>query len=233
MDIDPTACVTMVLDRREMSPDLSAAEHNGPRARITTVPDCQASPQQHRYYEHLLSGYSGALTSQATRLMHRYRVHDPAFSADDAVQDAALKMLQAHNEGKIRAPDTDEDFARLFLHKLDQMVLQEQEREGRSKRGGPGASHDHPVRVVVHCGRSSTRFPRIRRRRRIGSSPRMRSIVCSEFWMPRTLACTRSPWGWRTGLPIRRSPPSSDTHYAPFTKRSGGSGRSSPAPARA
>jgi DNA-directed RNA polymerase specialized sigma24 family protein len=77
-----------------------------------------------------------ALANRAGRLIHRCHVADPAFDADDAVQDALLDFWRATRDGKFASIDTAEGMVKLLVHKLKQGVLKERAREETHKRGG-------------------------------------------------------------------------------------------------
>ena len=103
---------------------------------VTIVLDSQAFARQIEAIAHFIPVHLDSLFNLADCRLHHYRVADPAFSADDAVQDAHLKLLEAVKHGKIDSMETEEDFAKLVRHKLRQVVLHERDRESRRKRGG-------------------------------------------------------------------------------------------------
>ena len=116
MDSDPSSLVTIVLDSHAFAHQVEAIEH--------FVPHCL-----------------DRLVGLAEHLIHQYHVDDPAFGADDAVQEALLKLWKAVKARKIYTAELDEVLEKLVSHKLNQKVLDERAREGRRKRGGPGARH--------------------------------------------------------------------------------------------
>ncbi len=77
-----------------------------------------------------------ALASRAGSLIRQCHVVDPAFDADDAVQDALLEFWRATRGGKLGPLESAERFVKLLAHKLKQGVLDEREREEARKRGG-------------------------------------------------------------------------------------------------
>jgi DNA-directed RNA polymerase specialized sigma24 family protein len=115
----------------------------------TMVLDSQAFAHQVEALEHFVPDRFATLVGLAQRLLGRYRIADPAFDAEDAVQAALLKVFQAVKDGKINLFEAEEDLLGLLRHKLDQEVLTEREREHTRKRGGPGASHDEWRPVVL------------------------------------------------------------------------------------
>ena len=88
---------------------------------VTIVLDHQVFADHERANQHSVALRLRTLVGRAERLIHRYHVGGPAFGADDAVQDALLKLpWQAVMDGKIHAVETEEALAKLIHHKQDQ-----------------------------------------------------------------------------------------------------------------
>jgi RNA polymerase sigma factor (sigma-70 family) len=108
----------------------------------TFVLDTQLVEHQSQAIDRFLPDHLHTLASSAKRFMHRWNVADPAFSAEDAVQDALVELWRAAKNGKLAAIETAEGLVRLLIHKLKQEVLDEREREETLKRGGPKSYRD-------------------------------------------------------------------------------------------
>jgi DNA-directed RNA polymerase specialized sigma24 family protein len=96
---------------------------------------CRPPADQAGAVDHCIAHCRGILMGSARKLIARYHLADPAFDADDAVQGAVLKSLQAIAAGKVAAVETNEQALKLTLHKLTQEAFHEREREQAQKRG--------------------------------------------------------------------------------------------------
>jgi RNA polymerase sigma factor (sigma-70 family) len=120
-----------------------------PSGLVTMVFDGQAPNSGFYVIEEFATRRHGTLAIWAERLIHRCHVVDPAFGADDAMQDALFTLFRAMNDGKIGSFETEEELVKLLRHKLAQSVLHEQDRENTHKRrcadtiqrGRPGVVH--------------------------------------------------------------------------------------------
>jgi DNA-directed RNA polymerase specialized sigma24 family protein len=121
------------------SPGIGTMMDSEPSSLVTMVLDSRAFGHQFEAFEHFVPERFATLVELARRLLDRYRIADPAFGADDAVQAALLTVFQALNDGTIDSLEAEEDLLRLFRHKLRQVVLNESKREHTCKRGGSGA----------------------------------------------------------------------------------------------
>jgi RNA polymerase sigma factor (sigma-70 family) len=113
---------------------------------VTIVLDCRSRAGHSEAIENFAA--SGLVTSPvlAWRMILRYHVVDPAFGPDDALQSAFLKLWRAFKAGKLESVETEADFAKLFLRKLNQKILDERARQRGQKVGVPGANDgDRPA----------------------------------------------------------------------------------------
>jgi RNA polymerase sigma factor (sigma-70 family) len=86
--------------------------------------------------EQLVAHRQEALIVSAGRMMHVRHITDPAFGADDALQNACVAIWKAVQDGKIAPVDREDDVGKLLWHKLEQTVLHQRAREDTQKRRG-------------------------------------------------------------------------------------------------
>jgi RNA polymerase sigma factor (sigma-70 family) len=110
-----------------------------PSCLATIVLDARAHDLRPQAIADFVTHRRDTLVVWAERLIQRYYLADPAFGADDAVQDAFLKLCQALRDGQIYSIKTEEEPIKLIGHLLNQEILDEREREGAVKRSGSGA----------------------------------------------------------------------------------------------
>jgi RNA polymerase sigma factor (sigma-70 family) len=92
--------------------------------------------------EHLVSDRLAMLIAWAERRIGLYRLVDPAFGAEDAVQDALFKLWRAAKRGKIHLSETDDQSMKVFLRALEQEILDGRDRERARKRFGAATPAD-------------------------------------------------------------------------------------------
>ena len=92
---------------------------SSPSCLATIVLDSQALAEQVRTFERFVVLDLGRLVSLAERQIRRCHVVDPAFGAEDAVQNALLGLCRAMTDGKIDLDGTEEGLMRLLRHALN------------------------------------------------------------------------------------------------------------------
>ncbi len=138
---------------------------SNPLSHVAKALDRQAFAQQIQSIEEVVPARLGAFVAWAQRLIDRHHVVDRAFAAEDAVQDALLKLWRAAKSGKINSAETEEQLVKLLRHTLDQEVLDERDREHTHKRGGAAmpegvrASAARPVDAELEAIDSHARPP--------------------------------------------------------------------------
>ncbi len=104
--------------------------NNDLSAYVTITLDRTGSTHHNDAIEHLVSDRLTMLIAWAERRIGLYQLADPAFGAEDAVQDALFKLWRAAKRGTIDLSDeAEEQSMKVFRHALDQEVLDYRDRE--------------------------------------------------------------------------------------------------------